>query len=326
MTYHTEGKIMTILVTGGAGFVGNNVIEKLVAQGKQVRAMVRSADKAKIRLGKYGDKVEIVSGDVRDKNSLPALMKNVSAVVHTVAISMEKGGMTYDEVNYQGTIHTVDAAEKAGVQRFIFISQNGADASVPYRFLASKGKAQDYVHSSKLNATSLRPSAIFGPQDEFFNTFSRLLRLTPIVFPLIGGGKAEFQPVSVYDVAEASVRSLADDSTIGNAYDLGGPEALTLGEIQKRVIAALNTSRIMIPAPVFLLRPVVAIMQAVLPGSPVNTNLLDLLAVPNIVKNNGLVEHFKMNPIPFSGEHIAYLNDTSISQAINKFLTNATVN
>lgn len=317
---------MTILVSGAAGFVGNNIVEKLVEQGKQVRAMVRNVEKAQKRLGAYGDRVEIVQGDVTDRRSLPALMKDVTAVIHTVAISMEKGGQTYEEVNYQGTINLVDAASDAGVRRFINISQNGADASLPYRFLASKGKAQDYVAGSGLEWTALRPSAIFGRQDEFFNTFARLVRLTPLIFPLIGGGKAEFQPVSVLDVAEAAVRSLDDDSSIGKELVLGGPEVLTLGEIERRVIKTLGSSRLMVPVPVGLLRPVVVVMQAVLPGSPVSTSLLDLLAVPNTVPDNALVNHFKMEPIPFSGEHIAYLRDTSAGQAIRKFLTNAVVN
>ncbi|MCB9458046.1 MAG: complex I NDUFA9 subunit family protein [Anaerolineaceae bacterium] len=312
---------MTILVTGGAGFVGNNVVRKLVAQGKSVRAMVRHPEKAQMRLGDLGTKVEIVRGDVTDRHGIQPHLKDCSAVVHTVAISMEKGGTTYEEVNYQGTINVVDAAADAGVKRFINVSQNGANSSLPYRFLASKGKAQEYVAASDLQWTAVRPSAIFGPQDEFFNTFARLLRLTPLVFPLVGGGKAEFQPVSVDDVAEAIVRSLDDDSTIGQELGLGGPEVLNLGEIEKRVMKALNTSRLLIPAPTWLLRPVVVVMQSILPGSPVTTSLLDLLAVPNTVPNNALVEVFGMDPIPFSGEHIAYLRDTSAGEALSKFFT-----
>jgi NADH dehydrogenase len=220
----------------------------------------------------------------------------------------------------------VDAAKDAGIKRFINVSQNGADSSLPYDFLRSKGKAQEYVAASELDWTAVRPSAIFGPQDEFFNTFARLVRLTPVVFPLVGGGKAEFQPVSVDDVAEAIVRSLDDDSTIGKELALGGPEVLTLGEIEKRVIKTLNTSRAMVPAPTWLLRPAVVVMQSVLPGSPVTTSLLDLLAVPNTVPDNALVNHFGMDPIPFSGEHIAYLRETSAGAALNKFLTGKTVN
>ncbi|MCU0514652.1 MAG: complex I NDUFA9 subunit family protein [Anaerolineae bacterium] len=317
---------MTILVTGGAGFVGNNVIDLLVRQGHSVRAQVRNLDKARLRLGRYGSQVELAPADIADRDALKRLMRDVSAVVHTVAISMEKGSQTYDEVNFQGTINVVDAAEAAGVTRFINVSQNGADSKLPYRFLASKGKAQEYVASSGLRWTAVRPSAIFGPQDEFFNTFARLVRLTPVIFPLIGGGKAEFQPVSVLDVAHGIVMCLEDDSTIGQELIFGGPEPLTLAEIERRVIAALGTSRLLVPVPVALLRPAVLVMQSVLPGSPVSTGLLDLLAVPNTTPHNDLVTTLHRQPIPFAGEHIAYLRETSAGQALRKFLTNATVN
>jgi NADH dehydrogenase len=324
--YQAEGFNMTILVTGGAGFVGNNIIAKLVQQGQPVRAQVRNIEKANRRLSQFGNQVEVVQAEVTDRTQWKDLMQGVTAVIHTVAISMEKGGQTYEDVNYQGTINVVDAAEAAGVKRFINISQNGADSKLPYRFLASKGKAQEYVAASQLRWTALRPSAIFGPQDEFFNTFARLVRLTPLVFPLIGGGKAEFQPVSVLDVAEAAVRCLQDDSTIGKELVLGGPEVLTLAEIEQRVIAALGTHRYFVSAPVALLRPAVMIMQATLPGSPVSTSLLDLLAVPNTTPQNALVEHFHMTPLPFSGENITYLREASAGQALHKFFTNATVN
>lgn len=317
---------MTILVTGAAGFVGNNIVGKLAAAGKPIRAVVRSMEKAEKRLAAYKGALELVQGDVLKPSDWPALLQGVEGVIHTVAISMEKGGQTYEGVNYQGTVNLVDAAKNAGVSRFINISQNGADSRLPYRFLASKGKAQEYVAASGLQWTAISPSAIFGPQDEFFNTFARLIKLTPLVFPLIGGGKALFQPVSVLDVAEAAVRSLDDNSSIGKNLVLGGPEVLTLGEIEKRVVEALGTKRLFVPAPVPLLRPAVWLMERVLPGTPVNSSLLDLLAVANTVPNNALISHFGMQPIPFSGEHIAYLRDNSIGQAIKKFLTNATVN
>ena len=317
---------MTILVTGAAGYLGNQTVKRLLGQGRKVRALVRKRAKANIRLGAIADRIEIVEGDVTQPASLAAAMRDVSAVIHYVAIAMEKGGQTYESVNYQGTVNVLKAAEAAGVKRFINMSQNGARADLPYRFLASKGRAQEFVAASNLQWTALRPSAIFGPQDEFFNTFARLLKLTPLVFPLIGGGKAEFQPVSVHDVVEAVIRCLDDDSTIGAELTLGGPEVLNLGEIERRIIAALNTSRILLPVPVALLRPAVIVMQSILPGSPVSTSLLDLLAVPNTVPDNALVNHFGMEPIPFAGEHIAYLRDNTVSDTLAKFLCNATVN
>ena len=317
---------MTILVTGAAGYLGNQTVKRLVNMGQSVRAMTRNDEKANLRLGALADQIEVVKGDVTDPDSLVPVMRGVTAVIHYVAIAMEKGGQTYEEVNFQGTVNVLNAAEAAGVSRFINMSQNGADANLPYRFLASKGKAQEVVAASSLSWTALRPSAIFGPQDEFFNTFARLLLLTPLVFPLIGGGKAEFQPVSVHDVVEAVIRCLDDDSTIGEELTLGGPEVLSLGEIQRRIIDAMGTWRLLVPAPVALLRPAVRVMESVLPGSPVSTSLLDLLAVPNTVPDNALVTRFGMRPIPFAGEHIAYLRDNTAGAAMAKFLHNTTIN
>ncbi len=317
---------MTILITGAAGYLGNQTAKKLVAMGRPARALVRTRAKASLRLGDIADRIDIVEGDVTKPASLAPAMRDVSAVIHYVAIAMEKGGQTYESVNYQGTVNVLKAAEAAGVQRFINMSQNGARADLPYRFLASKGRAQQFVAASDMRWTALRPSAIFGPQDEFFNTFARLLKLSPIVFPLIGGGKAEFQPVSVHDVVEAVIRCLDDDSTIGAELALGGPEALSLGEIERRIIEALGAWRILLPVPVGLLRPVVRVMQALLPGSPVSTSLLDLLAVPNTVPDNALVNHFGMEPIPFSGANIAYLRDNTLSDTLAKFFGNATIN
>jgi uncharacterized protein YbjT (DUF2867 family) len=316
---------MAILVTGAAGFVGNNTVRRLVAQGKQVRAMVRNPDKARQRLGDLADKIEIVSGDVTERSTLRPLMRDVTAIVHTVAIPMEKGDATYDEVNYQGTINLVDAAEAEGVTRFINVSQNGATPDHFSRFLRSKGRAQEYVATSKLQWTAVRPSAIFGPQDEFFNSISRLVTLTPIVFPNIGGGKATFQPVHIDDVVESIVRSLDDAGTIGKEFELGGPEVLTLEEIERRILKAMGTSRALIPAPAGLLKLPVIIMQNTLPGAPVNTTLLELLKVPNVVKENALVTYFRMTPKPFSGENIAYLKQNTAGIALKKMFTNATV-
>ena len=317
---------MTVLVTGAAGYVGNNTVRRLVEMGKSVRAMVRNSEKAKQRLGTLGSKIEIVEGNVEDRAGLKPLMKDASAVIHLVAIPMEKNGATYEEVNYQGTINVADAARDAGVERFINMCQNGATPDHFSRFLRSKGRAQQYIAQSSLKWTAVRPSAIFGQQDEFFNAFARLIRLTPVVFPLIGGGTALFQPVSVDDVVEAIVRSLDDDNTIGKEFELGGPEVLTLGEIEKRILQAMGTSRVMINAPVGLLRPAVWFMEKTLPGAPVNLTLLDLLKEPNVVKDNALVSYFKMQPRPFSGNNIAYLKQASASSALKRFFTGAAVN
>ncbi|MBL8147091.1 MAG: complex I NDUFA9 subunit family protein [Anaerolineae bacterium] len=317
---------MAILVTGAAGFVGNNVVRRLVAEGKPVRAMVRDTAKAKIRLGDLKGKVEIVAGDVTSRASLAPLMRDVSAVVHTVAVAIEKGSATYEDVNYQGTIHIVDAAEAANVRRFIYVSQNGAASDHFSRFLRSKGRAQEYVASSNMQWTTVRPSAIFGPQDEFFNSIARLVRLTPLIFPKIGGGKSLFQPVSVDDVVTAIVRSMDDPATFEHAYDLGGPEVLTLEEIERRTLQAMNARRWLFNAPTWLLKVPVTLMEWLLPGTPVNRTLLELLKAPNVTPDNALEPVFGVTPKPFSGANIAYLADNTAGTAYQRIFRGKTLN
>jgi NADH dehydrogenase len=170
----------------------------------------------------------------------------------------------------------------------------------------------------------MRPSVIWGPQDEFANVQARLIRLTPVIFPIAGDGQARFQPVWVGDVVEAFVKALDDPTTIGQDYELGGPEVLTYEEIVDRVLKALHTSRKRVKVPVSTLRPVVAAMQAVLPNPPVTTSLLDLLAVPNVVGDNALVNKFGITPRAFTPENLSYMRDFSLRVTLGKFFGRAT--
>jgi len=285
--------------------------------------MVGSMSKAQSRFADIVGKVEIVSGDVTKSDSLKAPMQGVDAVIHLAAIAIEKGGRTYEAINTQGTRNVVDAAKAAGVRRFVNMCQNGASPETPYRFLRSKGIAQQYVTQSGLDWTAFKPSVIWGPQDEFANVQARLIKLTPIIFPIVGDGKATFQPVYVGDVAEAMVRSLDDPSTYGSEYGLGGPEVLTYEEIVKRVLKALGTHRLLIRIPVPLLRPVVAVMQAVLPVPPATTTLLDLLAVPNVVPDSAVTTKFGITPRPFTPENLSYMKQFKVVTSAKKFLGQA---
>jgi NADH dehydrogenase len=309
-----------ILITGASGYVGNNLVRRLVALGQPVRAMVFSPAKAEKRLADVRGQIEIVSGDVTRPETLGPALQGVTAVVHLVAVAIEKGDQTYERVNAQGTIHLVDAMKTAGVQRLINMSQNGAVSTSPYRFLASKGRAQEYVAASGLDWTALRPSVIWGPQDEFANVQARLIKLTPLIFPIVGDGMAKFQPVWVGDVVEAAARCLSDPQTIGQEYALGGPEVLTYAEIVARVLAALGTRRLTVKVPVSLLRPAVRLMQAALPNPPATTSLLDMLKVDNTVAHNALTEVFQIQPRPFIPENLDYMRRFSAGGSIRRLL------
>jgi NADH dehydrogenase len=245
-------------------------------------------------------------------------MQGVESVIHTVAIAIEKGGRDFETINYQGTVNVVNAARAAGVKRFINISQLGADANLPYRFLASKGKAQDYVAASGLAWTALRPSVIWGPEDEFANTFARLAPLSPLVYPIVGDGQARFQPVWVEDLVSAVVKSLDDPATIHQDLEIGGPEVLTIAEIEKRTLQAIGANRKMIHVPIPLLRVVVAVM-GLLPAPPVTSSLLDLLAVDNTTRNNA-IGRFVAQPRPFTAENAApYMQQFKLGDTLRQF-------
>jgi NADH dehydrogenase len=312
-----------ILVTGASGYVGSNLIRRLVELGKPVRAVVHNPQKAEQRLRDVLDRIDLTRADVNREDTLPQLFEGVTAVVHLVAIAIEKGAFTYEWVNTQGTINMVEAAKAAGVRRFINMSQNGADSSLPYRFLASKGKAQEYVAASSLDWTALRPSVIWGPQDEFANVQARLIQLTPFIFPIVGDGQARFQPVYVGDVVEAITGCLDDDSTIGHELGLGGPEVLTYRQIVERVLKALHAHRLLVNIPVALLRPVVKGMEVALPNPPVTSSLLDLLKVDNVIEHNALLD-LDIKPRRFEPDNLSYMRDFSRRGTIRRLLGQAT--
>lgn len=307
-----------ILVTGAAGYVGSNTVRELVEAGHPVRALVRRRAKAQARLGDVLDRIEVAEGDVTQPETLAPALEGVTAVVHLVAVAIEKGRATYERVNAQGTFHVVDAAKTAGVQRFIHMGQNGSDPALPYPFLASKGRAQAYVTASGLDWTVLRPSVIWGPGDEFANVQARLIKLTPLVFPIVGDGRARFQPLWVGDVTAAIRRSLDDPATIGQVLGLGGPEALTYAEIVRRVLKALGARRLLINVPVPVLRPVVALMGAALPNPPVTPGLLNLLKVDNTVQDNAITGVFGITPRPFVPENLGYMRGFTALGALKR--------
>ena len=309
-----------ILVTGASGYVGSNLVRRLVETGQPVRALVHNRAKAEARLTDLLDGIEIAAGDVTRPETLAPALDGVTAVIHLVAVAIEHGDLTYERVNFQGTANVVEAAKAAGVRRLIHMGQNGSDSALPYPFLASKGKAQDVVAASGLDWTVLRPSVIWGPQDEFANVQARLIKLTPLIFPIVGDGQARFQPVWVGDVAEAAVRCLDDDRTIGQVYALGGPEVLTYAEIVGRVLKALGARRLTLNVPVPLLRPVVKLIEIALPNPPVTTSLLSLLKVDNTTPDNALPTVFDITPRPFVPENLAYMRQFSALGSLKRLM------
>jgi NADH dehydrogenase len=311
---YSADKKKPVLVTGASGLVGIHTCRELSKNGWQVRALIRDPARAAMALGQLP--VEFRVGDVRDATALRSSLNGCGAVVHLAAIAIEKKGETYQETNTAATERLISAARAENVQRIVFMSQNGADSRSPYPFLHSKGVAQDSIRTSRLRWTVLRPSVIFGPEDQFVNVLGRLIKLTPKVFPLPGGGSSRFQPIAVDDVARVVRLSLEKKETVHQSYDLGGAVPLTLRQMTQRILAAMATSRKLVPVPIRLLRPLVAIAQKILPNPPVTTGLLEILSLDNTVSENALTDVFKVVPIPFAADELQYLRRITARSAL----------
>jgi len=307
-----------VLVTGAAGLVGIHTCRELTRAGWKVRALVRDKEKAVIALGQVP--VDFRVGDVRDAAKVRAALRGCGAIVHLAAIAIERKGEHYGDTNTAATDLLIEAARLENVERLIFMSQNGAASKSPYSFLRSKGMAQDAVMNSGLKWTVLRPSVIFGAEDAFVNVLGRMIRLSPGVFPLPGGGTARFQPIAVDDVARVLRLCLEKRETIGRTYQLGGSIPLTLRQMTERILAAMGTSRRLVSVPVSAMKPLIALAEKLLPNPPVTSSLLDLLALDNTVPENALTEVFGIVPVPFAADELHYLQGITAGSAFKSMM------
>jgi uncharacterized protein YbjT (DUF2867 family) len=254
---------MNILITGITGFVGSHLAARLTAEGHHVRGLVRKPD-ARGHLAQ-NVQVELAQGDITKPDTLSNAMRGMDAVAHLVAIPYESGSATFQAINAQGTRNVVQAAQAAGVKRFIQQSALAADSKSPYAYLRSKGEGEDAVRASNLDWTIFRPSVLVGEEDEFANALARWLVITPLVFPLVGNGLARFQPLWIEDMVTLVAHALHEPRTIHQTFEIGGPEHLTYEAMVKQILFALQRKRLLLKVPVPLMRPVVKIMEIVLP-------------------------------------------------------------
>ena len=178
----------------------------------------------------------------RKKPRLTTAFAGCDAVIHLVGIISEAGRNTFENVHTRGTQNVVGAAIQAGVRRFVHMSALGTRANAVSRYHQTKWAAEEIVRHSGLDHTIFRPSLIFGPEDHFVNLFARMSRFSPVL-PVMGPGKARFQPVAVEVVAEAFVRALGEPRAVGQTYDLCGPDTLTFPQILEAILAATDRKR-----------------------------------------------------------------------------------
>ena len=287
---------MRIAMTGATGYVGTEVLAKLLRRDHEVRALVRRPDRA----GPLGDLgVELVAGGLDSAEALGALVAGTDAVVHLVGIIAESGRQTFDAVHVRGTQALLAAARQAGVSLFVHMSALGARGdSTATKYHQSKWQAEEAVRGSALPHVVLRPSIIAGPGNAAIGMMVNLLRFSPVV-PVIGDGRYEMQPVWIGDVAEVFARALERPDLRGT-FELGGPEHLTYHQVLDHLEAALGVRRPRVRVPVGIAR-FAALAGTGLPNlAPITSEQLQMLLEGSTTADNAIESSFGIRPRAFA--------------------------
>ena len=251
--------IDNILVIGGGGFIGRHVVSALVARGRRVTVPSRHRERDKHLL--LLPTVEVLDADINEHPSLRQLVAGRGAVINLAGILHSRGGDPYGpdfaRTHVELPRRITDACHKAGIRRLVHFSALGARSDAPSEYLRSKAAGEQVLSAARarIDATVLRPSVVFGPEDNFLNLFARLQCVVPVV--LLACSEAKFQPVHVADVAACVARCLAGHDSVHHSYDLCGPKVYTLAELVRFAGAASGH-----PRPVFGLPDSLAYLQA----------------------------------------------------------------
>lgn len=282
-----------ILVTGATGLVGRYLVRALLAEGRELRCLVRDPEKAGTVLG---TQPQPARGDVTDPGSLVEACRGTEVVIHLVAVIREKGSRTFAGINVEGTRNVVRAAQEAGCRRFIHMSALGVRDDPAYRYTHSKWLAEQAVKESNLDWTIFRPSVIYGDGFGFFDRMLQSLRMSPWPLAPVPVARTKFQPLHAGDLARCVVTALTGPAVVGRTYELGGPEQLTYGEMLDILLQQRGMRRLKAPVPLPLLRVAVPLMERVLKDPPVSSVELKQMELDNVTGPDAVEKYFGFRP------------------------------
>jgi NADH dehydrogenase len=296
--------IMQVGIIGGTGFVGSYVIEALLRDGHEVRALVRPGSEDKL----VSDAVTVITGELGETQSLHDLVNDCDAVVYNVGLLREfpRRGVTFEAAQYQGVVDTVAAMQDAGVRRLLLMSAIGVkDPGTAYQ--ATKYRAEQHALASGLDVTVLRPSVIFGDPRGTMEFATQLYRdMVRPPMPAVEFGGVQMSPVAVEDVADAFAAALSRSDTVGKTYELAGPEVLDWSTMIERIAAAAGKKKLMLSMPLGLMR-IGATLFDWLPFYPVTRDQLTMLAEGNTAPSAALQELINREPGAMTPAALDYL-------------------
>jgi len=272
-----------VTVFGGSGFLGRHVVRALAKLGYRIRVAVRRPELAGFLqpLGRVGQ-IHAVQANVRHPASVEAAARDADVVIDLVGILFERGRQKFDAVQAFGAEAVALAAGAFGA-RMIHVSAIGADEQAPSHYARSKAVGEKLVLAALPSAVILRPSVLFGPEDDFFNKFAAIARFSPAL-PLIGGGRTRFQPVFAGDVANAVVAAIEGRAKDGEIYELGGPEVHTFKQLMQFMLATIERRRLLVPIPFALAKFQAAFLQ-LLPKPLLTPDQVELLRGDAVVSD-----------------------------------------
>jgi uncharacterized protein YbjT (DUF2867 family) len=274
-------------VLGGSGFIGRYVVQRLAVRGDVIPVGCRRAQEAKFLspLGNVGQ-IAVLNLAIDDERLLPAFLAGNDALVNCVGILHERGTQSFERVHHTGPARLARFAREAGITRFVHISAIGADSRSPSAYARTKAAGEAAVRDAFPTVTILRPSVVFGPEDQFFNRFAAMATISPVL-PAIGGGHTRFQPVYVGDVADAVLKCLDDPATAGRTYELGGPKIYSFRELIQLLLDEIRRKRLVVDLP-FGLAAAQARLMSILPSPPLTPDQVELLKRDNVVSSSAL--------------------------------------
>lgn len=275
-----NGKLVTVF--GASGFLGRHVVLALARRGYRIRAAVRRPDLAEHLqpLGGVGQ-IMPVQANLRYRWSVDRAVEGADAVVNLVGILYQSGRQSFDAVQGFGPRAIAEAARAAGLNGIVHVSAIGADAASPAAYARSKAAGEASVLETLPDSVILRPSIVFGPEDDFFNRFAAMARMSPVL-PLVGGGVTKFQPVYVGDVAAAVAKAVDGGCKPGTVYELGGPEVKSFKECLELMLEITRRKRLLLPLPFGAAEMQARVLQ-LLPKPLLTVDQVKMLRVDNVV-------------------------------------------